>query len=147
MMKIEPAAMTVPAGVPVTFVVTNTGTVLHEFTLGDAADQEAHDKEMMEAGGMSMPKDEENAIGVEPGKTKELTYTFDAAGEDAGRLPCHRPLRGGHEGRDHDRVGTRHLPVATDRDACAFAVQARLGPVAVGRSTLTSASRDVVRIR
>jgi uncharacterized cupredoxin-like copper-binding protein len=81
MMKIEPAAMTVPAGVPVTFVVTNTGTVLHEFTLGDAADQEAHDKEMMEAGGMSMPKDEENAIGVEPGKTKELTYTFDAAGE------------------------------------------------------------------
>lgn len=81
MMKIEPAAMTVPAGVPVTFVVTNTGTVLHEFTLGDAADQEAHDKEMMEAGGMSMPKDEENAIGVEPGKTKELTYTFDAPGE------------------------------------------------------------------
>jgi len=81
MLKIEPAAMTVPAGVPVTFVVTNTGTVLHEFTLGDAADQEAHDKEMMEAGGMSMPKDEENAIGVEPGQTKELTYTFDAPGE------------------------------------------------------------------
>jgi len=81
MMRIEPAAMTVPAGVPVTFVVTNTGTVLHEFTLGDAADQEAHDKEMLEEGGMSMPRDEENAIGVEPGKTKELTYTFDAAGE------------------------------------------------------------------
>jgi uncharacterized cupredoxin-like copper-binding protein len=81
MLKIEPAAMTVPAGVPVTFVVTNTGTVLHEFTLGDAADQEAHDKEMMEAGGMSMPKDEPNAIGVEPGKTKELTYTFDTPGQ------------------------------------------------------------------
>lgn len=81
MMKIEPAAMTVPAGEPVTFVVTNTGTVLHEFTLGDAADQEAHDKEMMEAGGMSMPKDEEDAIGVEPGQTKELTYTFDDPGE------------------------------------------------------------------
>jgi uncharacterized cupredoxin-like copper-binding protein len=81
MLKIEPAAMTVPAGKPVTFVVTNTGTVLHEFTLGDAADQEAHDKEMMANGGMSMPKDEENAIGVEPGKTKELTYTFDAPGQ------------------------------------------------------------------
>lgn len=80
MMKIEPAAMTVPAGTPVTFVVTNTGTVLHEFTLGDEADQIAHDKEMAEAGGMSMPKDEPNAIGVMPGTTKELTYTFEAPG-------------------------------------------------------------------
>ena len=80
-LKIEPVAMTVPAGEPVTFVVTNTGTVFHEFTLGDAADQEAHDKEMMAAGGMSMPKDEPNAIGVEPGKTKELTYTFATPGE------------------------------------------------------------------
>jgi uncharacterized cupredoxin-like copper-binding protein len=81
MLKIEPSSMKVPSGKPVTFVVTNTGTVLHEFTLGDAAAQEAHDKEMMEAGGMSMPKDEPNAIGVEPGKTKELTYTFDTPGQ------------------------------------------------------------------
>jgi len=80
-LKIGPAVMTVPAGKPVTFVVTNTGTVFHEFTLGNAADQEAHDKEMMAAGGMSMPKDEPNAIGVEPGKTKELTYTFATPGE------------------------------------------------------------------
>lgn len=79
-LKIEPAAMTVPAGVPVTFVVTNAGTVLHEFVLGDAADQQAHDKEMMATGGMSMPKDEPMAIGVEPGKTKELTVTFEKAG-------------------------------------------------------------------
>lgn len=80
-MTIGPAAMTVPAGQPITFVVTNSGTVFHEFTLGDAAEQAAHDTEMMEAGGMSMPKDEENAIGVQPGQTKELTYMFDAAGE------------------------------------------------------------------
>ncbi len=81
LLKIEPAALTVPAGKPVTFVVTNTGTVFHEFTLGDAADQTAHDKEMMANGGMSMPKDEPNAIGVEPGKTKELTYIFAAPGQ------------------------------------------------------------------
>lgn len=80
-LKIEPAAMTVPVGKPVTFVVTNTGTVLHEFVLGDEADQMAHDKEMMANGGMSMPKDEPMAIGVEPGKTKELTATFNEAGE------------------------------------------------------------------
>ena len=72
--------MAVTAGQPVTFVVTNRGTVFHEFVLGDEADQQAHDKEMMAAGGMSMPKDEPMAIGVEPGKTKELTVTFEKAG-------------------------------------------------------------------
>ena len=34
-LKIEPAAMTVLAGEPVTFVVRNTGKVFHEFVLGD----------------------------------------------------------------------------------------------------------------
>lgn len=80
-LKIEPAAMTVQAGVPVTFVVTNAGAILHEFVLGDEAEQMAHDQEMAEAGGMSMPKDEPMAIGVEPGMTKELTVTFDAPGD------------------------------------------------------------------
>ena len=79
-LKIEPATMTVPAGQPVTFVVTNSGTILHEFVLGDEAEQMAHDQEMMEAGGMSMPKDEPMAIGVEAGKTKELTVTFAEPG-------------------------------------------------------------------
>jgi uncharacterized cupredoxin-like copper-binding protein len=79
-LKIEPAAMTVPAGVPVTFVVTNSGTILHEFVLGDEAEQTLHEAEMAAAGGMSMPKDEEMAVGVEPGRTKELTVTFDEAG-------------------------------------------------------------------
>ncbi len=79
-LKIEPSTMAVTAGQPVTFVVTNSGTALHEFVLGDEADQQAHDKEMMAAGGMSMPKDEPMAIGVEPGKTKELTVTFEKAG-------------------------------------------------------------------
>jgi uncharacterized cupredoxin-like copper-binding protein len=79
-LKIEPSTMAVTAGQPVTFVVTNSGTVFHEFVLGDEADQQAHDKEMMAAGGMSMPKDEPMAIGVESGKTKELTVTFAKAG-------------------------------------------------------------------
>jgi len=79
-LKIEPAAMTVPAGMPVTFVVHNTGTVLHEFTLGDMTEQTAHEAEMMANGGMTMAKDEPMAIGVEPGATKELTVTFDSPG-------------------------------------------------------------------
>lgn len=79
-LKMEPAAFTVPAGVPVTFVVTNSGTVLHEFVLGDETVQAEHEDEMKEAGGMTMAHDEPNAIGVDPGATKELTHTFEAPG-------------------------------------------------------------------
>jgi uncharacterized cupredoxin-like copper-binding protein len=86
-LKIEPATMAVTAGVPVTFVVTNTGKVLHEFVLGDEAVQAEHETEMEEEGGMSMPEDEPNAIGVEPGETKELTFLFDEAG--ATLAGCH----------------------------------------------------------
>ena len=52
-LKIEPAAMAVPAGVPVTFVVTNTGAADHKFYLGDEQAQAEHEKEMAEMGGMT----------------------------------------------------------------------------------------------
>ena len=77
-LKIEPAMMTVPAGVPVTFVVTNTGAIDHEFYLGNEAAQAAHEQEMMEMG--EMAHDEEMGVGVEPGETKELTVTFPEPG-------------------------------------------------------------------
>jgi uncharacterized cupredoxin-like copper-binding protein len=77
-LRIEPASMSVPAGVPVTFVVTNTGATEHEFFLGDEAAQAAHEQEMQEMGGMA--HDEEMGIGVEPGATKEMTVTFPDAG-------------------------------------------------------------------
>ena len=78
-LKIEPTSMTVPAGVPVTFVVTNRGVTDHEFYLGDQEAQAAHEKEMAEMGGMG--HDEPEGIAVKPGETKELTYTFAEAGE------------------------------------------------------------------
>jgi uncharacterized cupredoxin-like copper-binding protein len=77
-LTIEPAAMTVPAGEPVTFAVTNAGTTLHEFVLGDEEAQAEHEAEMAEMGGMG--QDEEMAISVEPGQTKELTVTFPGPG-------------------------------------------------------------------
>jgi uncharacterized cupredoxin-like copper-binding protein len=77
-LKMEPAAMTVPAGVPVTFVVTNGGATEHEFYLGDEAAQAEHEKEMAAMGGMG--HDEPEGIGLKPGETKELTYTFGAPG-------------------------------------------------------------------
>ena len=78
-LRIEPTRMTVPAGVPVTFVVTNRGATDHEFYLGDEEAQLAHAKDMAEMGGMG--HDEPEGIAVKPGETKELTYTFAEPGE------------------------------------------------------------------
>ena len=90
-LRIEPASMTVPAGVPVTFVVTNTGATDHEFYLGDEGAQAEHEKAMVGMGGMT--HDEPAGIGVKPGETKELTYTFTQAGPTL--AGCHV---GGHYG-------------------------------------------------
>jgi len=86
-MTIEPATMSVPAGEPVTFVVTNTGAIEHEFFLGDEAAQAEHEQEMAEMGGMG--HDEEMGIAVDPGATKELTVTFPEAGTIL--AGCHVP--------------------------------------------------------
>jgi uncharacterized cupredoxin-like copper-binding protein len=85
-MRIVPDPIEVPAGVPVTFVVHNSGTVEHEFVIGDEEVQAEHEEEM--AGG-GMGHDEPNAILVDPGETKELTWTFEAAGETL--AGCHVP--------------------------------------------------------
>lgn len=84
-LKIEPAAMRVPAGQPVTFVVTNTGAIDHEFFLGDEDEQSMHEQEMQQMGGMA--HDEEMGIGVKPGDTRELTVTFTEAGSTT--AGCH----------------------------------------------------------
>lgn len=84
-LKMVPAEMTVKAGQPVTFVVTNTGAIQHEFYLGDEQAQGEHEQEMMSAGGMAM--DEADGIVLKPGETKELTHTFASAG--ASIAGCH----------------------------------------------------------
>ena len=83
-MKIEPAAIAVPAGVPVTFVVTNTGSLDHEFYLGDEAAQAEHEQEMQSMGGMM--HEDPNGISLKAGESKELTHTFTAGETLAG---CH----------------------------------------------------------
>lgn len=77
-LKMEPAEMTVKAGEPVTFVVTNTGAIEHEFYLGDEAMQ-AEQEAAMQAG--EMMHDTSEGVSVGPGETKELTYTFESAGQ------------------------------------------------------------------
>ena len=77
-LAIELDTMTFPVGVPVTFVIANTGAAEHEFYLGDEAAQVAHEAEMMADGGMSHGDPE--GIAVAPGETRELVYTFTKAG-------------------------------------------------------------------
>ena len=77
-LRMEPAAMTVPAGIPVTFVVTNAGAIEHEFYLGDEAAQADHEAEM-QAGGMR--HGDPDGLSLKPGESKELTHTFAGAGE------------------------------------------------------------------
>ena len=77
-LEITMSAMAVPVGVPVTFRVTNMGKIDHEFFLGDEDAQAGHEQEMMAMGGMG--HDEADGIGVKPGETKELMYTFSKPG-------------------------------------------------------------------
>ncbi len=77
-LRMEPAQLTVPAGVPITFVVTNSGAADHEFYLGDEDAQMAHEDEMSSGG---MAHGDPAGISLKPGETKELTYTFDATGQ------------------------------------------------------------------
>jgi uncharacterized cupredoxin-like copper-binding protein len=77
-LKMEPATVTVPANQPVTFVVTNTGAIDHEFFVGDAQAQAAQEK--AQTGATTAPPDGQNLIGLKPGETKELTITFPAPG-------------------------------------------------------------------
>jgi uncharacterized cupredoxin-like copper-binding protein len=77
-LTIEPSSMTVPAGVPVTFVITNAGALEHEFYLGDESAQTEHETEM-QAGAMS--HDDPEGVAVPPGESAELTYVFPEPGE------------------------------------------------------------------
>jgi uncharacterized cupredoxin-like copper-binding protein len=95
-MTFEPSSISVSAGETVTFVVTNTGQAIHEFTLGDAAMQREH-AEAMAHMPARMVHDTPNSITLQPGETGQLTWRFG----DAATLEyaCHQP--------DHYEAGVR----------------------------------------
>jgi uncharacterized cupredoxin-like copper-binding protein len=95
-MTFEPSSISVSAGETVTFVVTNTGQDVHEFTLGDAAMQQEHAEAMAHIPD-GMAHDTPNSITLQPGETKQLTWRFgDAATLEYG---CHQA--------DHYQAGMR----------------------------------------
>lgn len=88
-LSFEPDSIPVKQGEVVTFVITNEGEAVHEFVLGDEAYQQAHEDDMHS--GMDHA---DNAVTIEPGKTKSLTWEFTDAGEIL--YGCHVP--GHYEG-------------------------------------------------
>lgn len=69
----DPEEITIKTGETVTFEVTNDGGTEHEFVLGDEGFHETH--------GASDHGDTAFALVLEPGDTKELTWTFSEEGE------------------------------------------------------------------
>ena len=78
-MSFDPPTIEVSPGEVVRFVVTNSGEVPHDFTIGDESMQAEHAEAMGHKPG-GMPHDLPNAISLQPGETKELTWRFGTTG-------------------------------------------------------------------
>lgn len=73
--RFDPETIEVEVGETIRFDVTNRGIANHEFVLGDTEFQEAHEDEMAGMGAELAP-DEPYSIGLEPGASKSLIWTF-----------------------------------------------------------------------
>ena len=89
--RYRPSAIMVRAGHRVTFDVTNTGKLPHEFILGDRATQLDHERQMQAAAGDDMDMhahmhmhaaggSDAGGLTVPPGQTRRLSWTFDKPG-------------------------------------------------------------------
>ena len=63
----------------VKFVVTNQGKLTHEFSIGNAEEQDAHRKMMQQM--PDMQHADGNTVTVQPGESKELAWQFSGPGE------------------------------------------------------------------
>jgi uncharacterized cupredoxin-like copper-binding protein len=81
----DPAELTVRVGETIKLVVVNSGKLMHELTIGDAAEQEAHQQSMSkmsdmkhDEGTQQMPA---NSLHIPPGQTRELIWMFSKNGK------------------------------------------------------------------
>ena len=81
----EPSTITASRGETLTFVVTNLGQAGHEFVIGDSGMQQQRAMMRSHMGSMT-PHDSSNAMHLEPGDTKELTWRF---GNEPFEYACH----------------------------------------------------------
>jgi len=90
----EPASVRVPVGVPVTFVITNTDPIDHEWIVGDAATHERH-----RTGTEPVHDARPTEISIPAETERRTTVTFAASGSE--QFICHLP---GHEA--YGMIGT-----------------------------------------
>jgi uncharacterized cupredoxin-like copper-binding protein len=90
----DPAAITVPHGVPITFVLVNTDPIDHEWIVGDAALHQRH-----RAGTEPVHNARPTEISIPAMTTRETTVTFAEPGTL--QYICHLPR---HE--EYGMVGT-----------------------------------------
>jgi uncharacterized cupredoxin-like copper-binding protein len=90
----SPDSVTVPVGRPVTFVITNTDPIDHEWIVGDAATHERH-----RTGTEPVHNARPTEISIPAETQKRTTVTFTTAGSEL--FICHLP---GHEA--YGMVGT-----------------------------------------
>ena len=78
-MRFTPERIDVRLGETVRFVVRNTGKVMHEFVIGTKQENAAHAELMKKF--PDMEHDEPYMAHVAPGKTGQIVWTFNRAGE------------------------------------------------------------------
>lgn len=91
-MDFNPDEIEVETGEIIRFVVKNTGTLHHSFTIGDKEWHREHEKQMQGTAGddlVSHMQDEPNGTVVPPGETRSLTWKFGDSG--AVQIGCHVP--------------------------------------------------------
>ncbi len=78
-MRFTPDRITVKLGETVRFVARNNGKQLHEFVIGTKAENEKHAALMLKF--PNMEHDEPYMAHVPPGKTGQIVWTFNRAGQ------------------------------------------------------------------
>jgi uncharacterized cupredoxin-like copper-binding protein len=86
-MRFFPGDLTVQQGETIAFTVTNTGSLPHEFVIGNSHVQEEHAAGM--TGSDSHHDLGHNAMELAPGETRTLIYVFDTPGTLL--IGCHVP--------------------------------------------------------
>jgi uncharacterized cupredoxin-like copper-binding protein len=78
-MRFVPASISIGKGETVRFIVKNDGKLMHEFVIGTRQELDEHAELMKKF--PNMEHDEPYMVHVEPGRTGEIVWTFNRAGE------------------------------------------------------------------
>lgn len=85
--QFDPELSSIKSGTVIQFVVTNTGKIPHEFSIGNQKDQQAHAAMMRKMPGMV--HDDGTTLTVKPGMSDSLTWNFK--GDDVVVFACNVP--------------------------------------------------------